>query len=217
MFGPASLVLVTVIALSMGSLVLRFRRASTETRQQIKWFALAALVAASTFTLYVAVSFVELASATKVLEILSVLSLVGLPAAAGMAILRYRLYDIDRIISRTIGYAVVTAVLFTAFVVVNLVLQNVITRLTGDDSPLTVAVSTLVVAVLFAPVRARVQSVVDRRFHRARYDAERTTVAFAERLRDQVDLPTLTDDLDGTVRAVIAPSSLGALAAGRQR
>jgi hypothetical protein len=208
-FGPASLLLVTVIGLSMGSLVLRFRRASTETRQQIKWFALAALIAASTFTLYVTVSFVELASATKLLEILSVLSLIGIPAAAGMAILRYRLYDIDRIISRTIGYAVVTAVLFAAFIVVNLVLQNVITRLTGDDSPLTVAISTLVVAVLFAPVRARVQAVVDRRFHRARYDAERTTLAFAERLRDQVDLPTLAGDLDATVQAVIAPASIG--------
>ncbi len=207
--GTTLIPLTAAIALSMWSLVLRFRRASSETRQQIKWFALAVLIAGAVFAVYITISVLSPRQSPKVLEVLVVLSLMGLPAAAGMAILRYRLYDIDRIISRTIGYAVVTAVLFAAFILVNLVLQNVITRLTGDDSPLTVAISTLVVAVLFAPVRARVQVVVDRRFHRARYDAERTTIAFAERLRDQVDLPTLASDLDATVRTVIAPASIG--------
>ena len=207
--GTTLLPLTAAIALSNWSLVLRFRRASSETRQQIKWFALAVLIAGTVFAVYITISVVSSNRSPKVLEVLVVLSLMGLPTAAGMAILRYRLYDIDRIISRTIGYAVVTAVLFAAFIVVNLALQNVITRLTGDESPLSVAVSTLVVAALFAPVRARVQSIVDRRFHRARYDAERTTIAFAERLRDQVDLPTLTSDLDATVQAVIAPTTIG--------
>ena len=115
----------------MWSLVLRFRRASGETRQQIKWFALAVLIAGTAFAVYITISVVTSNQGPKVLEVLVILSLMGLPTAAGMAILRYRLYDIDRIISRTIGYAVVTAVLFAAFVVVNLVLQNVISSPDG--------------------------------------------------------------------------------------
>ncbi len=207
-FGPTSLVLVTAIGLSIGSLVIRFRRSSTETRQQIKWFALAALVAATAFTLYVAVSFLELTSATKALEIASVLSLIALPTAAGLAILRYRLYDIDRIISRTLGYIALTAILFGMFALVTVALEGLISPITGGDS-LAVAASTLLVAALVAPIRSRVQRVVDRRFDRARYDTELTAVAFGERLREQVDMAALTDDLTTTVRAAVAPRSLG--------
>lgn len=205
--GPIWLPLILALGISLSSLVLRFRRASVETRQQIKWFALATLIAGAAFALYVTVSVIAPTADLKVLEILVIASQLGIPAAAGMAILRYRLYDIDRIISRTISYAVVTAVLFGTFVVINLALQNIITGLTGNESALAVAVSTLVVAVLFTPLRTRVKATVDRRFHRARYDAERTSLAFAERLRGQVDLPTLGRELDDTVQAVIAPSS----------
>ena len=206
-FGPVSLVLTTTIALSVGSLVVRFRRASTEARQQIKWFALAALVAGAVFALYITVSAVFLTSATKVLEIVVVVSLMGLPAAAGMAILRYRLYDIDRIISRTLGYILLTAILFATFAVATVALEGVISPITGGDS-LAVAASTLFVAALVAPIRSRVQHAVDRRFNRARYDAERTAVAFGERLREQVDMTSLADDLTSTVRVAMSPASL---------
>ncbi len=207
-FGPASLLLVTSIALSIGSLVVRFRRAGTEMRQQIKWFALAALLAGTAFVSYVAVSFVEVASASKPLEILAVLALMGLPTAAGMAILRYRLYDIDRIVSRTVSYVVLSLILFGMFAVVTIALQALISPITGGDS-LAVAASTLLVAGLVAPIRSRVQRTVDRRFDRARYDADRTAVAFGERLRDQVDMTALAEDLTSTVRASVAPTAMG--------
>ena len=130
-----------------------------------------------------------------------------MPVAAGLAVLRYRLYDIDRIISRTISYGAVTAVLIAAYAVVVLLLQERLRAITGGDT-VAVAVSTLVVAGLFDPLRRRVQRVVDRRFDRARFDAERTASEFRDRLRDQVDLPALTADLDATVRTAIAPTSV---------
>ena len=159
------------------------------------------------FALYITVSAVFLTSATKVLEIVVVVSLMGLPAAAGMAILRYRLYDIDRIISRTLGYILLTAILFATFAVATVALEGVISPITGGDS-LAVAASTLFVAALVAPIRSRVQHAVDRRFNRARYDAERTAVAFGKRLREQVDMTSLADDLTSTVRVAMSPASL---------
>lgn len=125
-----------------------------------------------------------------------------LPIAMAIAILRYHLYEIDRLVSRTIAYAVVTAVLFGVFFGVNVLVQRALGEVVGG-SPVVVAVSTLAVAGMFQPLRSRVQSVVDRRFHRAHYDAERTVAGFAARLRDQLDLPTLTTELRrATVEAV---------------
>lgn len=131
---------------------------------------------------------------------------VGLvPIAMAIAITRYHLYDIDRIVSRTIGYGVVTAILFAVFGMVSLSVQRLINGTTGTP-PVVVATSTLAVALAFNPVRRRVQGVVDRRFNRSRYDAERTVTGFADRLRDQVDLPTLTQELQRATADAVEPS-----------
>jgi hypothetical protein len=136
------------------------------------------------------------------------MALAFLPIAIGVAVVRYRLYEIDRIVSRTIGYTVVTAVLVAVFAGAILLFQTILTPLTRNDTA-AVAASTLVVAALFQPLRARVQRVVDRRFDRASYDAERTTEAFAGRLRDEVDLGSLRLELVGTVERNLQPTHAG--------
>ena len=190
--------------LAAAELVSHYRKATGLVRAQIRWFAAA-----------IGVSLVLLVGLFTVPEPFNefvwpawIMSLLLTPVAIAIAILRYHLYDIDRIISRTIANGLVTAVLFAVFAGVNLVLQGVLTSLTTNDS-LTVAASTLAVAALFNPVRTRVQRVVDRRFNRARYDAERTVAGLATRLRDELDLPTLASELDATVRRAIEPSSVG--------
>jgi hypothetical protein len=131
----------------------------------------------------------------------------GLPILAiAIAITRYHLYDIDRIISRTIGYAVVTAILFAAFWGANLLLLRAINPATGSH-PVVVAGTTLVVAALFNPLRIRIQRVVDRRFDRARYDAERTAEIFVGRLRDELDLAVLAGELRQTATEAVAPTT----------
>ena len=136
--------------------------------------------------------------------------------SVAVAILRYRLYDIDRVISRTISYGLITALLVMVFLLVNLGLQSLLSFVTSGNS-LAVAGSTLLAAALFTPVRRRVQRIVDRRFDRARYDGERTASAFSVRMRDATDLPTVTHDLDVTVRRAIAPSRIGLWLRGSER
>jgi hypothetical protein len=135
------------------------------------------------------------------------LAYLALPVAIGIAVLRYRLYEIDRIISRTIGYAVVTVTLAVTFGGAILLFQAVLAPLTGGNT-LAVAASTLVAAALFQPLRRRVQTVVDRRFNRARYDAERTAAAFAAQLRDEVDLRNLSGDVLQVVAQTVAPATV---------
>ncbi len=205
--GILPLLLATLLAI--WSLVRRFRASHEEERRQIKWFALATSVAAATFAAYIA-AYVVIGSPglTRIAEALVIVALLGIPVAAGLAILRYRLYDIDRIISRTIAYGAVTGLLITTYALTILVLQGPLSSLTGNETVL-VALSTLVVAALFQPLRRRTQTLVDRRFDRARYDAENTATAFAERLRDEVDIEAVTSDLDATVRTAIRPTRLG--------
>lgn len=126
----------------------------------------------------------------------------------GVAILRYRLYEIDRLISRTIGWAIVTGLLVAVFAGAVVGLQALLAGFTQGQT-LAVAASTLVAFALFQPVRRQVQRAVDRRFDRARYDAERTAGAFADRLRDETDIETVTADLTATTRAALAPAGLG--------
>jgi hypothetical protein len=128
------------------------------------------------------------------------------PLAIGIAVLRYRLYEIDRLISRTIAYGLLTLLLGSLFVAVILALQALVAPFTGSNE-LAVAGSTLLVAALFQPLRRRVQRVVDRRFNRSRYDAERTVAALATRLRDEVDLDAVRADLLATVDATLEPAS----------
>jgi hypothetical protein len=139
--------------------------------------------------------------------VVSVFGLALLPIALGVAILRYRLYDIDRIVSRTISYAVVTAVLVGVFAGAILVFQTVLAPLTGKNT-MAVAASTLVVAALFQPLRLRIQRVIDRRFNRARYDADLAVATFSERLRDETDLVTIRDGVLRTVVDSLQPSDL---------
>ena len=213
--GPATIPLASAIAFGLLSLVLRFRRATDDARRQIKWFALATLIAGAASLLSFAVSVIGAPPATtKAFEIGVIVSLMGLPTVAGMAILRYRLYDIDRVVSRTISYSLVTTLLVALFLAANLALQGMLSSITSSSS-LAVAGSTLLAAGLFTPVRRRVQGAVDRRFDRARYDAEQTTAAFSERLRHEVDLATLAGELDAAVRQAIAPSNVAVWLRGR--
>ncbi len=204
LLDAANVLLVAVVfPLAMAASVLRYRRGTSVERQQLKWFA--AAVSATALSFVAATTPVDPLS--EVGWGLGLIGLTTLPIAIGLAILRYRLYDIDRIISRTIGYLIVTGVLAAVFVGAVLAFQAILAPVIGKN-PVAVAASTLIVAALFQPLRRRVQRVVDRRFDRARYDAELTTAAFSERLRDQVDLPTLATDLDATVRTAVAPSSV---------
>jgi hypothetical protein len=130
--------------------------------------------------------------------------LAALPAAIGVAILKYRLYDIDRLISRTLAYAIVTGLLVGVYA--GLVLLA--TQLLHVHTPVAVAVSTLAAVALFNPLRLRVQKMVDRRFNRARYDADQTVAAFAARLKDAVDLDSASDDLATVVQQALEPAHL---------
>jgi hypothetical protein len=137
------------------------------------------------------------------------------PVVTAIAILRYRLYEIDRIISRTISYAAITGVLAALFIGMTLLVGGFLTSVAQGAVPssqgrtIAVAASTLIVFALFQPVRRRIQRAVDRRFDRARYDGQRLADAFAGRLRDEVDITTVKADLDATVRAAVRPTTLG--------
>jgi hypothetical protein len=185
--------------LALASLVDRFRRSNGIERQQLKWFLLAVGVFSITLS-------IGILTEIEVVWYLILVSWAAVPLSAAIAVLRYRLYDIDRIISRTVGYTIVTVTLAVVFVAVVVGLQEVLTPLTGGNT-VAVAASTLLVAALFQPLRRRVQRVVDRRFDRARYDSERTAAAFGARLRDEVDLDRLRSDLLGTAADAVRPDA----------
>jgi drug/metabolite transporter (DMT)-like permease len=189
------------------SVLVRARRAVGLERLQYRWLVAAVvLVAVGTIT-WLILTEGGLADTHGGAELVVLVSYPAIPIAIAVAVLRYRLYEIDRIISRTISYAVVTGVLIAVFAVAVIVLQGALAGFTQGET-LAVAASTLVAFALFQPLRRRVQSVIDRRFDRSRYDGERTTAAFSERLRDQVDLPSVTADLDATVREAVVPAKM---------
>jgi hypothetical protein len=200
--GIAVLSLAVAIVGSPLSLVLRFRRAGRVERLQIKWLALAGGVAAATFVIALAGYDVW---TSEVADGAIMLSILMLPVAAGMAILRYRLYDIDVVVNRTLVYGALTATLAAAYLCSVLLLQLALSPLT-EQSDLAIAGSTLAVAALFRPARARIQHAVDRRFYRRRYDAARTLERFGVRLRDEVDLETLGGELRGVVADTMQPA-----------
>ncbi len=183
---------------------LRFRRGDPIQREQVKWLAAVVVVGTSAVLsgLFLNDARPDLANA---LLVIGILALFTMPLAIGIAILRYRLYEIDRIISRTLGYIVITTVLIGCYAALVVGIGGPLAGANGGDT-VSVALSTLAVAALFQPLRRRVQSFVDRRFDRARIDSERTATAFAGRLRDQVDIDTVIADLDGTVRGALRPS-----------
>jgi len=210
LFAGWTLMLV-VSAAGVISLVLRFRRATGVERQQYKLFT----VAAAAFPVAsVGTNAFESAFNTQsglahgvdfLLNAVTALVALFLPVSVGIAVLRYRLYEIDRLISRTLVYVASTVVLGAAYVGLVLGGQAVFSSFAGGSN-LAIAASTLVVAALFLPVRARVQRFVDRRFYRRRYDAQRTLEAFGARLREQIDLETLTGDLRGVVDETMQPA-----------
>jgi hypothetical protein len=199
--GLAFLLVAVGIVGSSASLVVRFRRARGELRQQIKWLAFAGVIAA--VTVIAGVASYDLVG-QDIANIAIMLSVLGLPLAAGSAILRHRLYDIDVVINRALVYSMLTATLAGCYLGAVLLLQLVLSGVT-EDSGLAVATSTLAVAALFRPARARIQAAVDRRFYRRKYDAQRTLGVFSARLRDQVELDALSNDLRGVVRETLQP------------
>jgi hypothetical protein len=196
----AGLVVLVALVVAAGSLVGRFRRARGVERQQLRWLAWGAILAA--VALLVALAELAMRGDTPLFQAAVGACLALLPLATGAAILRYRLYDLDRIISRTLAYGLLTVLLAGGYAAVALGLG----QLLGRDSSLVVAAATLGVAALFQPARRRVQALVDRRFNRRRYDAARTIETFSARLRDQVDLDTLTDELLAVVDQTMQPS-----------
>jgi hypothetical protein len=209
------------ILASAVSLVLRFRRAGGEVRQQIKWIA---FVASFAGLLYLIVLVSPLVLAPEVLggggrvpplplwvELLfslAALGLAGIPVAIGFAVLKYRLYDIDVVINRTLVYGALTATLVAVYFGGVTLFQGVLRVLTGQESTLAVVASTLVIAALFNPFRRRIQGFIDRRFYRRKYDAAKTLETFSAKLRDETDLETLNNDLVGVVRETMQPAHL---------
>jgi hypothetical protein len=195
----ALVVTALAVAVAAGSLVVRFRRAQGVERQQLRWVALAATL----MVLAVPVVLAPVAPESPILvNWAPAVWVVVLPVAVGAAILRYRLYDLDRIVSRTLAYGLLTLLLGGGYALVVLGLG----QLLGRESPLVVAAATLAVAAVFQPARRRVQAVVDRRFNRRRHDATRIVEGFGARLRDQVDLDTLTADLLAVVDQTMRPT-----------
>jgi hypothetical protein len=198
----AALILLGIGVLAGGwSLVVRFRRARGVERQQLRLVAFAAALTIVTVLVIVAL----VPTADPVLLGWATGACIGLlPVATGVAILRYRLYDLDRIISRTVAYGLLTVILGGCYAVVVLGLG----QLTGGESSLVVAGATLAVAAAFQPLRRRVQAAVDRRFNRRRYDAARTIAAFSTRLRDEIELDNLRAELLTAVEETMQPSAV---------
>jgi hypothetical protein len=205
--GPLSVVLVGLSLAFIARQALSWRRSSGDRRQQLKWLASGAAV--TIICLFLAANSSSSSSSPVngptlwgVLSTLAWMGVAALPISIGVAILKYRLYDIDRIISRTLAYAIVTGLLVGVYA--GLVLLA--TQVLKFHSTVAVAASTLVVAALFNPIRRRVQHAVDRRFNRARYDAEQLIAAFAARLQDAVDPDAVHADLTGMVHSALAPT-----------
>jgi hypothetical protein len=195
------------LLVAAGSLLLRFRRARGAERQQLRWLVLAAALAAALLAGTALALVAGLLGSTGDEELLGWVSAIVLglmPLATGAAILRYRLYDLDRIVSRTVAYGLLTVLLGLGYAGVVLGLG----RLLPEGSSLAVAGATLAVAAVFQPARRRVQRAVDRRFNRRRYDAAQTIAAFSARLREQVDLDALTAELLAVAERTIQPTQV---------
>jgi len=210
------LLLPLCILASALSLVLRYRRSGSEVREQIKWIAFAAALVG---LVYLSGLLSELVFApgslvgedapplwVEIQRNMLMLSYAGVPVAIGFAILKYRLYDIDVIINRALVYGSLTATLLEAYFGGIVLLQRVFVALTGEESTLAVVGSTLVIAALFAPLRRRIQTFIDRHFYRSKYDARKILEAFSGKLREETNLAALDDELVGVVRETMQPT-----------
>ncbi len=184
----------------------RLRRARGVERQQLKWFAYAvAVLVGGTILTNVVSNAMGVGWLRWVGFLPTIVGLVGWPVAVGIAILRYRLYEIDIIINRTLVYGSLTATLATVYLGGVVLLQYAFRMLTGEESQLAIVASTLAIAALFVPLRRRIRSFIDRRFYRRKYDAAKTLEAFSAKLRDETDLDALREDLVGVVRETMQP------------
>lgn len=207
-----TLVVLATIPLALLSLVFRFRRAGGIERQQIKWFTYAVAI----LVLHDLVQFFyEPPGAWD--NVLETLTLLGIYAAIGVAVLRYRLFDIDLVINRTLVYGLLSVSLILVYLGSVVTLQYLFRVLAGGESGLAVVASTLAIAALFNPLRRRVQGFVDRGFYRQKYDARQTLEGFARRLRDETDLAELSEELTRVVRVTVVPEHVSLWLAGRRR
>jgi hypothetical protein len=199
------------ILASVASLVLRYRRSRGEEREQIKWIAFAASVIGLLFLIGLVISLIYGStppSWTRLLDTMTALSYTGVPIAVGFAVLKYRLYDIEVIINRTLVYGSLTLLLALVYFGGVTGTQAIFRTLSGQEQQpqLAIVVSTLVIAALFNPLRRRIQAFIDRRFYRKKYDAAKTLEAFSARLRDETDLQALNGELTRVVREKMQPS-----------
>ena len=204
-------VLLPGLIVGVWAAVARYRTSNPEVRTQLRWFMAGILAVAG---LVAVVALVPEALPSPYEELTTVVVVAGLwslPASIAIAVTRYRLYEIDRLVSRTVTYALVAAVVAAVYAVPVVLVP----RLLGESNDLVIAGSTVTAAAAFNPVRRRIQRVVDRRFDRAQYDAEREVDAFAGRLTGEIELVTVTEDLDGVLRRTLAPSTSALWLRGR--
>jgi hypothetical protein len=201
--GPFLVSLPIWVILCVVSLLVRFHRAGGFEREQIKWLFYAAAIFALTYV----PSFIwtDFNDPENFWGFLWVFGMLSIPVAIAIAILRYRLYDIDIIIRRTLQYALLTALLALVYFGGVVLLQSLFESITGEQSAIAIVLSTLVIAALFAPLRLRIQKSIDKRFYRHRYDAEQTLASFASTARDEVDLDELTAALVSVVNETMQP------------
>jgi hypothetical protein len=191
------------------SLVVRFRRARGVERQQLKWFAFSGVVFCAVFAIGPVLWYLPESPGTEwIWTVLFLLGASTIPVAVGIAILRYKLYEIDLLINRTLVYGSLTASLALVYFGGVAATQTIFRALTGQEQQpqLAIVVSTLVIAALFNPLRRRIQGFIDRRFYRRKYDTRKTLETFSAKLRDETDLDALRDDLVGVVRETMQPA-----------
>jgi hypothetical protein len=198
-----------MIVASAASLVARFRRADSGERRQLEWLAYAGMlvIVAASVSLPLEGALGDDAPLVKLAQVALIIAIIGIPISVAMAILKYRLYDIDLIINRTLVYGALTVVLALIYLVGVVGVGGLVREMTGQEkNNLVVAASTLAVAAAFRPARSRVQAFIDQRFYRNKYDAQQTIADFSSKMRDQIDLDSLTTELAGVVRKTVQPT-----------
>jgi hypothetical protein len=204
--NPVETIMLSLGLMAVLSLVVRRHSKGVE-RQQVKWFAYALVWLATSSTLtFILSDTLGLPWLEWVSFVLVMAGVVGLPVAVGIAILKYRLYNIDTLINRTLVYGALTALLVTVYVGGVVLLQGAFRVLIGQESQLAIVASTLAVAALFRPMRRRIQGFIDRRFYRRKYDARKTLEVYSAKLRDETDVDALRDDMMGVVGETIQPA-----------
>jgi hypothetical protein len=203
LLGEAMYLVLPLLVVPSGvAVIVRFRRSRGDERQQLKWFAYAVALMVVLFGSWISLAIAGLVPSNALIW---TVPLIGLPVAVGVAILRYRLYDIDLVINRTLVYGSLTALLVATYFGGVVLLQGTFRALTGQGSQLAIVASTLLIAALFVPLRRRVQAFIDHSFYRRKYDAAKTLEAFSTRLREKTDLDSLDTELLAVVRETVQP------------